>query len=755
MKSQRLFFLCSLVLLPLLAISQGSNERIFYSSFRPEGWDLFLVDEQARTANRWTEQAALEYNPTWSADGQWVVFTSERLGFPKLFIRAANGGKARLLLEHEASMQDQATLSPDGQWIVFTSTHEGQSDIYRLPFQPLDTLAVEEAINLTNDPGGDFRPAFAPDGQTIAFCSDRGHPIKTHPWFVFAMRRTGDIYTVHIDGSNLRRLTKGEEWEGSPTYSQDGQQIFYYGGPREAARIYAMDLNGDNQKALSPEGINALCPEVLDQHNLLFTANQGASFTLMKLNLESGAVDSIAPSTLNLLGAKVAPNGQIVCYGGEAPKETEQNQGGFAGDILVAGAPRTQVLGEQALDVYGVRRAFAAPPNPQNHTLIIDASKIGKLEDSFTPWLYVGMGILAIGVLLVVAGIFNLRKKKATWWAFLVFPIAALAGIAFLALQFSRGYMMNAQPISQFRVVMIFFALGFAAAAQMANRSEGKMAIPFRNVALIGLVGALYLMTVAPHLLFIPNTLYEVNYQTNEVKELKTIGNLPGYNPLNTRIIDSKYSHAGDKVLFSIGSFRGDEQTQGDVFAFDPETKELNPMTDSKANDGFGDVSLSGEQFVFRSGRSGSFDIYLQDGEIVTNLTDDEHRENFPVISADGQRVAFCTDRSGIDIAGKIKTMDIYWMEKGAEGTWGEPQQLTTANGQDAHPHFSPDGSWVIFTSEEAGINDEEPIIQPVIFGPQMYGEIFAIHLETGKKVRLTHNKWEEGAPLWYAAVPE
>ncbi|MEO1713127.1 MAG: hypothetical protein AAFU60_07310, partial [Bacteroidota bacterium] len=230
---------------------------------------------------------------------------------------------------------------------------------------------------------------------------------------------------------------------------------------------------------------------------------------------------------------------------------------------------------------------------------------------------------------------------------------------------------------------------------------------------------------------------------------------LPGYNPLNTRIIDSKYSQAGDRVLFFIGSFRGNEKTQGDVFAFDPKTNELSPMTDSKANDGFGDMSLSGEQFVFRSGRSGSFDIYLQDGEIVTNLTDDAHRENFPVISPDGKRVAFCTDRSGVDIAGKIKTMDIYWMEKEAEGTWGEPQQLTTANGQDAHPHFSPDGSWVIFTSEEAGINDEEPIIQPVIFGPQMYGEIFAIHLETGKKVRLTHNKWEEGAPLWYAAVPE
>ena len=228
MKKRCHFFLAFLVLFPLLATGQTSNERVFYSSFRPEGWDLFLVDQQAETASRWVENEALEYNPTWSADGEWVIFTSERFGFPKLFIRPATGGEARLLLTHEASMQDQATLSPDGQWIVFTSTHEGQSDIYRLPFQPLDTLAVDDALNFTNDPGGDFRPAFSPDGQSIAFCSDRGHPIKTHPRFIFAMRRTGDIYTMNMEGGDLQRLTDATEWEGSPAYSKDGQQIYYY-----------------------------------------------------------------------------------------------------------------------------------------------------------------------------------------------------------------------------------------------------------------------------------------------------------------------------------------------------------------------------------------------------------------------------------------------------------------------------------------------------------------------------------------------
>jgi hypothetical protein len=55
----------------------------------------------------------------------------------------------------------------------------------------------------------------------------------------------------------------------------------------------------------------------------------------------------------------------------------------------------------------------------------------------------------------------------------------------------------------------------------------------------------------------------------------------------------------------------------------------------------------------------------------------------------------------------------------------------------------------LIFTTEEFSINDEQPLVQNYMFSPQMYEEITAIRLEDGEKVRFTHNKWEDGAPLW------
>ena len=152
---------------------------------------------------------------------------------------------------------------------------------------------------------------------------------------------------------------------------------------------------------------------------------------------------------------------------------------------------------------------------------------------------------------------------------------------------------------------------------------------------------------------------------------------------------------------------------------------------------------------VYRSGMTGNLDIFLKEDNNLTNLTNSTDRENFPIISHDGNKIAYCSDVSGTDKDGIIKTVDIYLIERQPDNSWSNPKQLTSYEGQEGHPHFSPDAKWLIYASEEYGINDEQPLVQTYIFSPQLYGEITAIRLEDGHKVRLTHNKWEDGAPLW------
>ena len=99
------------------------------------------------------------------------------------------------------------------------------------------------------------------------------------------------------------------------------------------------------------------------------------------------------------------------------------------------------------------------------------------------------------------------------------------------------------------------------------------------------------------------------------------------------------------------------------------------------------------------------------------------------------------------------RTFDVYTMELGADGAAGAVRRITATEAQEAHIQYSPDGAWLVFTSGMGGIDDEEPLVQSVIFNPQSYGEIYAHHLADGRTVRLTHNKWEDGAPLWARAA--
>jgi len=83
----------------------------------------------------------------------------------------------------------------------------------------------------------------------------------------------------------------------------------------------------------------------------------------------------------------------------------------------------------------------------------------------------------------------------------------------------------------------------------------------------------------------------------------------------------------------------------------------------------------------------------------------------------------------------------------------GEPQRITNDSGQTSHPYYSPDGKWNCYTSERGGINDEEPVVQEVVFAPQMYGDIYLQQLSDGRTIRVTHNKWEDGTVFWLPAA--
>ncbi len=94
--------------------------------------------------------------------------------------------------------------------ITFDTDRDGNWEIYKTSPDGTGT------VNLTNNPGDDHAPVFSPDGDQIAFVSNRENGNEPGKF----------IYIMNSDGSNIRRLTHEENCE-DPDWSHDGKLITY------------------------------------------------------------------------------------------------------------------------------------------------------------------------------------------------------------------------------------------------------------------------------------------------------------------------------------------------------------------------------------------------------------------------------------------------------------------------------------------------------------------------------------------------
>jgi Tol biopolymer transport system component len=206
--------------------SEAPKERIVWIQANSNpAFGLYLSKSDGSSERPFLAGSASNYNPSFSSDGRWIVFTSERFGSADVF-RVHPDGSGLERLTDSPAFDDQGALSPDGRTLAFVSTRDGgTANIWLLT---IGTKA--RALNLTQNLAGNFRPSWSPNGEWIAFSSDRDiHRTRyirgaSPAWEL--MQRTA-IYIIHPDGSGLRRLTALSGSAASPKWSRDGSRLLF------------------------------------------------------------------------------------------------------------------------------------------------------------------------------------------------------------------------------------------------------------------------------------------------------------------------------------------------------------------------------------------------------------------------------------------------------------------------------------------------------------------------------------------------
>lgn len=322
-----------------------AGERILYTSLRPADYALYLFDSPGGPPVRLSTVPALDYNPTFSPDGRWLVFCSERRGTPDLYaLDLHDRARAPLLLTHSDALDDAPAFSPDGKQLAFVSTRDGKADIFVMPFRPEGPDASGEAVNLTRHRGGDFNPAFSPDGKQIAFASDRGG------------YRESDIYVMAADGSNVQRLTHAAGWDGSPAWSGDGRSLFFYSRRDAGPGIYRMNVDGSDQKQIVSGP--ALSPAVTAGGRVAFAAEQEGRWQIFSTAAD-GSDRRLESDRQNEYWAPAfdPKSGRMVCHGtGDDAEGAPLNSPGPG--RLVLDNQAVKELPDRTVELWAIRGAF-------------------------------------------------------------------------------------------------------------------------------------------------------------------------------------------------------------------------------------------------------------------------------------------------------------------------------------------------------------------------------------------------------------
>jgi Tol biopolymer transport system component len=179
-------------------------------------------------------------NPVLSPDGHTLAFTRTRYrsyldlkhitepgkdrsrfySSATIWLADLGGGKPRRLTRWRNGLHNEpVSFSPDGATLALTKLDD-RLDGPRVVLMRLDSGGSSELVQLAEE------PALSPDGTRVAFIGYKDRDV------VRAEENqdytAGELYTINVDGTGLRRLTHSDDLiESSPSWDPSGARIAY------------------------------------------------------------------------------------------------------------------------------------------------------------------------------------------------------------------------------------------------------------------------------------------------------------------------------------------------------------------------------------------------------------------------------------------------------------------------------------------------------------------------------------------------
>ncbi|HYG62615.1 MAG TPA: protein kinase [Thermoanaerobaculia bacterium] len=245
----------------------------------------YLLPERGRTDapvqgtfTRLTDQEGSEELPSLSPDGSFFLYTKEEDGNADVYLQRVGGGNPINLTADSPADDTQAVFSPDGQQIAFRSDRDG-GGIFLMG-------ATGESARRLTDFG--YNPAWSPDGREILVATEgvSGANVRLS---------RSEIWRVDAATGARRLLVRGDAVQ--PSWSPSGRRVAYWGLPAGSGQRVIWTVAADPEKDGAAEPVPVTGDTFLnwnpvwapDGRHLYYASDRGGSMNLWRVRVDEGS----------------------------------------------------------------------------------------------------------------------------------------------------------------------------------------------------------------------------------------------------------------------------------------------------------------------------------------------------------------------------------------------------------------------------------------------------------------------------------
>ncbi len=173
----------------------------------------------------------------------------------------------------DLALERRPDISNDNNLLVFDSNREylnSTSSIRYLYKYNLDTFSIERILGTQQDA---IRARISPDGSTIAYMA-----YDNHDW---------EIYTIGINGENLKQITTNTFTDRFPSWSPDGTKLVFHSDMDGNIELYLYEIQTEETTRLTfNPALDVSADWSPDGNWILFSSDRDGDMDIYMLNLK-------------------------------------------------------------------------------------------------------------------------------------------------------------------------------------------------------------------------------------------------------------------------------------------------------------------------------------------------------------------------------------------------------------------------------------------------------------------------------------